>query len=172
MRKAVGALCLLLGACTIEDRGGGLEADFHPPLVYAQWETESYTDEQGRPVCAVTSGYQGLTVLLRRKGEGASVSVKGTRRMMPGTDFSVSVNGRHYRTSDPFFHADDAARMAEDLAAGGKAYLEWSEPRGDDASRVRYTNILLPEGFRPRYEQCLRSVAPSRAAGGNVSGTR
>ena len=32
----------VLSACTIEQKDGELQSEFHPPLIYAQWQTENY----------------------------------------------------------------------------------------------------------------------------------
>lgn len=150
---------IFLSACTIEQKDGELQNEFHPPLTYATWTTEQYKTEAGEPVCAVTSGYNGLSVLLRRMKDGAlGISAKGERNLTPGMDFSVNVGGNHYRTSQEYFSASESVKLAEDLNAGGKAYLEWSEPHPHHPGRLRSSNILKLEDFAPAFEQCKRSL--------------
>lgn len=148
-----------LSACTIEQQGTELQSEFHPPLTYSTWKTEQYKTEFGQPVCVVTSGHNGLSVKLYRMEDGTlGVEVKGERKMTPGMDFSVNVNGNHYRPIQEYFSASDSVKLAEDLCAGDKAYLEWSEPHGDHHSRWRSSNILKLEDFRPQFKQCWKSL--------------
>lgn len=141
----------LLSACVFQPEGEGQKAEFHPPLVYAQWEASSGIDAQGKPICIISSGISGLTVSL---GPGQEVAVRSDRPLPPGAFLAVNVNGHRYQASVSFFPADDAARLVDDLAAGDKAYLEWSELRGDDHSRIRFTNILRLDGFRQQRAHC------------------
>lgn len=144
---------IFLSACTIEQKNGELQSELHPPLTYAQWRTESYKTTDGQPVCAVSSGYNGLSVLLHRKGDAAGVSVKSNRTLVPGAFLSVNVNGHRYQTRQEFFSGEESPQLATDLAAGGKAYLEWSEPHPHHGRR-RFTNILKLDDFAPQFEQC------------------
>jgi hypothetical protein len=150
---------LALAACTIEQQGGELETEFHPPLTYAAWETQQLTGEQGQPVCAVTSGHNGLAVYVRRMQGDVSVSVKGNRKLPPSAFLTVNINGKRYQTSQEFFAAADALELAQDLAAGGKAYLEWSEihPFGH-GRRLHIVNVLKMEGFTSRFKECQRQM--------------
>lgn len=148
-----------LSACTIERQGTELQSEFHPPLTYAQWKTEQYKTQSGQPVCVVTSGYNGLSVLLRRKEDNTlGISAKGERKLTPGMDFSVNVNGNHYRTSQEYFSASEAVRLADDLSTDGKAYFEWSEPHGDNHGRLRSSNIVKLDGFKQQFEQCRQAL--------------
>lgn len=149
-----------LTACTIEQQGGELQSEFHPPLTYAQWKTEQYKTQSGQPVCAVTSGYNGLSVLLRRKEDNTlGISAKGERKLTPGMDFSVNVNGNHYRTSQEYFSGSQSVRLAEDLiSTDGKVYLEWSEPHGDKQGRLRSSNIVKLNDFKEKFEQCRHAL--------------
>lgn len=150
---------ILLSACTIEQKDGKLQNEFHPPLTYATWTTEQYKTESGQPVCVVTSGYNGLSVLLRRMKDGAlGISAKGERNLTPGMDFSVNVGGNHYRTTQEYFLTGESVKLAEDLKADGKAYLEWSEPHPHHPGRLRSSNIVKLEGFAPEFEQCKRTL--------------
>ena len=146
-----------LSACTIEQQGTELQSEFRPPLTYPQWKTEEYKTQAGQPVCIVTSG--SLSVESYRMKNGTlSVSVKGERKLTPGMDFKVNVNGNHYRTSQEYFSASESAALAKDLSAGGKAYLEWSEPHGHHHSRLRTNNIVKLDGFKAQFEQCRKSL--------------
>jgi hypothetical protein len=148
-----------LSACTIEQQGTELQSEFHPPLTYPQWKTEQYKTQSGQPVCVVTSGYNGLTVALRRKEDNTlGVSVKGERKLTPGMDFSVNVNGNHYRTSQEYFSASESARLADDLSAGGKAYFEWSQPHGRHHGVLRNSTIVKLEDFKPQFDACKRQL--------------
>jgi hypothetical protein len=152
------ATATLLSACTIEQKNGELQSEFHPPLAYGQWQTESYKTQDGQPVCVVSSGYNGIGVLMRSRGDDVGVSVKSNRRLLSGTAFSVNVNGHHYETMQEFFGSKESPRLAEDLAAGGKAYLEWSELRSGHNGRLRSANIVKLDNFAPQFEQCRRSL--------------
>jgi len=70
-------------------------------------------------------------------------------------DFSVNVNGNHYRTSQEYFSTSQSVRLAEDLiSTDGKVYLEWSEPHGDNQGRLRSSNIVKVNDFKEKFEQC------------------
>lgn len=148
-----------LSACTIELQDGELQQELHPPLTYKAWNTERYKTLGGQPICAVTSGYSGLSVLLHRKEDDTiGVSVKGERKMTPGMAFSVNVNGNHYRTGQEYFSARQSVRIADDLSTDGKAYLEWSEPHGDNQGRLRSSNIVKLNDFKEKFEQCRHAL--------------
>lgn len=152
------AAAFALGACTIEQQGTELKQEFNPPLTYASWKTESYKTQSGTPVCVVTSGNNGLSILQSRSGKDIQVAARGDRKLSPGMDFKVNVGGNHYRTSQEYFTDSEAARMAADLSAGGKAYLEWSEPHPDMHGRLRSNNILKLEGFKAQFDACTRQL--------------
>lgn len=149
------------GACTLESQQDVLKSELHPPLTYAQWQSETYTAQSGKAVCAVSSGYGGVTVLTHGENGAAGVVVKSNRKLSPGVRLSINVNGHHYETSQEFFPADESAQLADDFGKD-KAYLEWSEPDPDDNGRLRYTSIVKPEGFNTLFQQCRGSAAKPR----------
>ncbi len=152
-----GLLAMALSGCTIEQQGTEWKSEFRPPLTYAAWKIEQYKTEAGQTVCVVTSG--SLSVMLRRIEDGTlGVSARGERKMTPGMDFKVNVNGNHYRTSQEYFSASESLKLADDLNAGDKAYLEWSEPHGHHHGRQRTSTIVKLEDFKPQFEQCKRSL--------------
>lgn len=156
MRTRAIITMLALSACTTYQQGTELKSELYLPLTYPQWESENMTTSEGDPVCAVFSGHNGITVLLRKKLDGGlGVSVKNNRILSPGGDFSINVNGNHYRTSNEFFLADESVQIAQDLSEGDKAYLEWSEARPHHGF-LRSTMILKLEGFSSIFEQCKR----------------
>lgn len=159
--KRVIALALIgagLSACTIEQQDTELKQEFYPPLTYATWKTESYKTQSGKMVCAVTSGHNGLNILQTREGKDIQIAARGERKLAPGMDFKVNVGGNHYRTSQEYFADSDAARMASDLAKGGKAYLEWSEPHSDNHGILRSSNIVKLDDFKARFEECRTTL--------------
>lgn len=146
-----------LSACTIEQKGTEMQSEFHPPLAYPAWKTEQYKTEAGQSVCVVTSG--SLSVMQRRMEDGTlGVSAKGERKLTPGMDFKVNVNGNHYRTSQEYFPASESATLAQDLSTDGKAYLEWSQPHGRHHGMLRTSTIVKLEDFKPQFEQCQKSL--------------
>ena len=147
-----------LAACTVEQRGGKLESEFHPPLTYPQWTTEHATLKNGAPVCVISSGYNALSVLVRRDGADAAVSVKSNRLLPPGTFLTVNVNGHRYETREEFFSDRESSQIADDLTAGGKAYAEWSEPHPSGNGLLRYATILKTEDFASQFAQCKEEI--------------
>ena len=145
-----------ISACTIEQQNGELRQEFNPPLTYDTWKIERYETQSGRRVCEVTAG--GLTIAQSRDGKHTPVAARGERKMTPGMEFSVNVNGNHYRTSQEYFSFTEASRLAENLSMGGKAYLEWSEPHGDNHGRLRTNNIVKLDDFKARFEECRASL--------------
>lgn len=148
-------------ACTLESQQDVLKNELQPPLTYAQWQSETYTAQSGKAVCAVSSGYGGVTVLTHNDDGAAGVVVKSNRKLPPGVRLSINVNGHHYETSQEFFSADQSAQLAEDFSKD-KAYLEWSEPDPDGNGLLRYTSIVKPEGFDALFQQCRGSAAKPR----------
>lgn len=160
MRYGCVVLVMMLAACTLEQKNGRTQAEFHPPLVYPEWNIQRYADEKGTPVCSVNSGPRGVSVFVRARLEGsAGVAVKSNRELRPGSYFSINVNGHHYETAEPFFDAREAERIAEDFLVAEKAWLEWSEMRASDRSPLRTGNILLLDEFRGPFAECRRSVS-------------
>jgi hypothetical protein len=155
---ALAAVATALSACTIEQQGTELKQEFNPPLTYASWKTESFKTQSGKTVCMVTSGYNGLSILQIRDGKSTTISARGERKLSPGMDFKVNVNGNHYSTPQEYFADSDAARMAADLSTDGKVYLEWSEPHPDMHGRLRHTNIVKLEGFKAQFDACKRQL--------------
>lgn len=155
---ALAAAASALSACTIQQQGTELKQELNLPLTYASWKTESFKTESGKSVCMVTSGYNGLSILQVRDGKKIVVSARGERKLTPGMDFKVNAGDNHYRTSQEYFADSEAVRMAADLSAGGKAYLEWSEPHPDNHGRQRYSNIVKLEGFKEQFDACKRQL--------------
>src|ERR1700733_7535756 len=91
---------LFASACTFTPQDESLKADFHPPIVYQPWKTEKYVLRNGEDACSISSGYNGLTVLLDLNSN--DVLVKSNRDMTPGMTFTVIVNKRTFETSDVF----------------------------------------------------------------------
>ena len=159
MKRGIFIIMLALGGCTFQQQEGEPRSEFHPPLTYATWKTEQYKTEAGSKVCAVTSGHNGLSILSHKAPNGSiTVSAKSERKLTPGMNLRVNVNGNHYRTSEEYFSDSESLKIANDLSAGDKAYLEWSEPHGHHHSMLRTSNILKLEGFKPQFEQCQKSL--------------
>jgi hypothetical protein len=152
------ATAVTLNACTIEQQNGELRQEYNPPLAYATWKTETYKTQSGKPVCVVTSGYNGLSVQQKRDGKNIALLAGTERKMTPGTEFKVNVGGNHYRTVQGDFSAAESQRLAEDLSGEGKAYLEFTEPHGDDHNRLRSSNILKLDGFKAQFDACRATL--------------
>jgi len=159
-RLAIAPIVLLsLSACTVESQGADMKSEFHPPLTYAQWESESVTTRDGEPACAITSGYNGVSVYARKKPGGIlGISVESNRALPPGSEFKINVGEHTYRTSQAFFPAGDSVELVQDFSVNEKAYLEWSELHVGGKGRQRYTNILKLEGFNAQFEQCKKRL--------------
>jgi hypothetical protein len=155
-------LALLLAACTIEQRGTEIESEFHPPFTYQTWASDRLASANGHAACTVSSGYNGLTFVVRKTATGSVVSVQSNRYMRPGTWITVNVNGHRYETSQPYFSAQDAPLLAKDFSAGDKAYVEWSELRATNG-RTRHSAIYKLNGFKQKFEACRTSTSsPAR----------
>ncbi len=164
MKYGIFIVMAAVSGCTFQQQEGEIKSEFHPPLTYAAWNTEQYTSTTGKPVCVVSSGHRGLSVMQHRMPDGTiSVSAKGERKLTPGMEFNVNVNGNHYRTSQEYFSSSESLKLAEDLSTEGKAYLEWSEPHGSHHNRLRTSNIVKLEGFRQQFEQCKAALAKPSA---------
>lgn len=160
MRAALYSTVLLsLSACTFESQGSDMKSEFHPPLTYAQWESESVTTRGGEPACVISSGYNGVSVYARKKPGGIlGISIESNRAMQPGTEFKINVGDHSYRTSQAFFPVGDSVEIVQDFSANEKAYLEWSELHPGGKGRLRNTNILKLEGFNAQFEQCKKRL--------------
>lgn len=150
----ISATLLALAACTVENRGGELKQEFHPPFTYAGWKAERRTNNAGEPVCAISSGRGGVTVYVSNGKRGRVVAVGSNRALTPGGVLRLNVNGQHFETTQEFFTAADAPRIAQAFGAGDKAYLEWTEKLGAHPSFQRHTSIVKLQGFQQQFENC------------------
>jgi hypothetical protein len=150
-------LLLLTSACSVSSGQNGLDTQFRPPIVYQQWSTKNYALKDGRQVCALSSGYNGIIISLGAAQD--DVVVASTRLMQPGAILSVNANGQHFEASDTYFPRNTGPAMVAAFAQGGKAYLEWSEFSGSSArERSRVQNIIKLDDFPARLQECRKSL--------------
>lgn len=152
---------LLAAACTFSSGDNLIEdGQLHLPLTYQPWEMTHYKAPDGARICALSTGYHGMTVLLRKQKDGSiKTAARGNRTMGPGVTFTVSANGQRFETSDEYFADGDAAALAGALSKGGKAYIEWSEPHlRPGASREHIDNIVTLEHFSMQLGECRKSL--------------
>jgi len=153
------ALALLTSACTLTAQDKGVNAEFHPPFVSQSWHVEHYRSQNGAKACAISSGYNGLTVTLSHPRGGEAVSVQSNRRMEPGATLTVNVDAGRFETGDAFFSPKSAQALVEDFAAGGQAYLEWSEFSGfPGRERAHVQNIVKLDDFGAQLQECRDSL--------------
>src|SRR5579864_1689711 len=107
-------LALLASACTFSSGNNLIEdGQLHLPLTTQPWEMTHYNAPDGARICALSTGYHGMTVLLRKQKDGSILTaVKGNRAMEPGSTFSVDANGQRFETSDEYFADSDAVALA------------------------------------------------------------
>jgi hypothetical protein len=156
------ASALLASACTITPQNNGsVDAQLHLPIVEHNWKMQSYTLQTGDKACAISSGYNGLTVLLSHPpGREEGVVVESNRRMEPGTTLTVSVNGNNFQTTDHFFSATTGRALLQEFAKGGKAYFDWAEIEGPPGpAYMHITNIVHLDDFVEDMKQCKGMLA-------------
>lgn len=146
---------LLLAACTIEQQGVHTEAQFHEPFTYPIWEARSLAGNAGQDACAVTSGHNGYSVVVRHVGGQKVVSVQSERYMPGGAVNILTVNGHRYETTERYFSAKDAPAIAQDFTEAERAYAEWVEI-GAHNGKNRYTAIFKLGGFKKAFAQCMK----------------
>jgi len=145
MKRFAAMLALLASACTFTQQG---DAEFHPPLVYQPWHSTG----NGK-VCELSSGYNGITVLVRKQDMAAIV--KGNRDLEPGTTLTIAVGGRLFETAGAAFSTPDSTALLEAFQHNDKAYLEWSEVRSSRGiARQHVNNIVKLDGFTAVLQQC------------------
>lgn len=149
MKKLAVLLALLATACTFSPSDTGQKAEFHPPIVYANWRVGH--DAAG--ACALSSGYNGLIVVLRN----GAVSVQSNRDMAPGASLDLNVAGQRFQTDDAAFSPKDSAEIVALFKQGGKAYLEWSEMNSSlNQARNHVNNVLKLDDFAKQWQQCTK----------------
>jgi hypothetical protein len=139
--------------CTVEPDNGNVKAEFHEPFSSEKWVAEPRATANGQSACTVSSGYGGLTFVVRHTENGGIVSVQSNRFMPMGTELVVTVNGHRYATTNPYFSAKDAMAMVEDFSAGDEAFADWSEPKAYNG-RVHYTAVYKLGGFKQKFAKC------------------
>lgn len=154
-RPLICIAALFASACTFSPQQDSLNGQFNPPLFYEKWNSNHYTTRNGMEVCAVSSGYNGITVTLGKAQGGVDVVVASDRQMKPGTEFTVTADGRSFVAYDTYFSPDQGRILVEYLSKGEKAYLDWSESNGPTGGqRVHVQNVLKLEDFRAKLKQC------------------
>ena len=148
-------LALMAAACTVEPSGDGVNAQLHEPFTPSKWNVNSKATANGENACTVSSGYGGITFVVRHTANGNVVSVQSNRFMPMGTTLTVTLNGHRYETSDPYFSSKDAVAMVEDFSAGDKAFADWSELKAYNG-RTHYTAEYILAGFRQKIDQCQK----------------
>jgi hypothetical protein len=161
IRRLTLCAALLVSACTVSPQQNVLEGEFHPPFTYIPWQTHDYTTPAGTKVCEVSSGYNGLTVVLSGAGVKEQVRVHGERFMHPGTSFTVIAGGDRVETYESQFSEQLSRRIFNDLSKGGKAYIEWSEFTGPPGVGRRHVqNIVKLDTFNGQISHCRVLLAP------------
>lgn len=146
------SFALMASACTISPEGGG---NVNLPLTYRSWQSEHYTNQSGARICTISSGYNGITVVLRHQQTGDDVFVRGNRILKPGVTLTINTNKHRFETYDAYFPAKASQEMVEDFRQGGRAYLEWSEIGGASGQeRIPVQNILDLDGFASKLKEC------------------
>ncbi len=162
LRPCAAAMTLLACACTFTPQTGGSDAEFHPPLVDKYWQVEHFTTQSGARACSISSGYNGLTVLMSRKSkkENLRLSVKSNHHLEPGATLTANVDNATLRTSEDIFPPQVGQELVKHLTKGDKLYLEWSEMTGPFGSsdRIRVQNIVQLNGFAEQLKQCRDSL--------------
>ncbi|HEU5048468.1 MAG TPA: hypothetical protein VFT64_11575 [Rickettsiales bacterium] len=152
---AIAMLTLLTSACTIEPDKQGLRSEFHPPFTYHNWQQKQYTLPSGHEVCAVTSGYSGLTVYLVKRDGTIDTAVSGNVTLRPGAAMTVTVDGDRYSSYDEFFPPETAKQIVASLEKGTKAYIEWETySRTNGGANLRGQNVIKLGGFTQQLQQC------------------
>ncbi len=152
-------LALLVSACTFTPQDGGVNAGFHPPLVSKHWDVKNYALQNGTPVCAISSGYNGITLTLSHSRGDEEVVVQSTRMMNPGATLTVNVGGERFEAYDTFFPAKVGPQLLQSLLKGDKAYLEWSEFSGPSGrERTHVQNIVQLDDFAGHVKECRDSL--------------
>lgn len=156
LRNFIPVILVVVSACTVTPQGDGLKGDFNPPLVYRGWDTRTYVAQNGADVCALSSGYNGLTVLLsRHKGGPVNIDVKGNRTLVPGGMLDVNTDGGNFQTYEEYFSSASANKMVDVMSKGKKIYLEWSEQSGTyGGAPVRVQNVVKLDGFAGQLQKC------------------
>lgn len=139
----------------------GMQADLHLPLQKKTWTVSEYEDPaQQRHFCVVSSGYNGLKVILR-KDRHFTQAVKSTRSMPPGMTLRIAIGKHIYRSADEFFPATLTLALIEDLKTGKTAYLEWRDPTSGKFGIQRYTTMIALQEFAGLYEKCVARLEGS-----------
>lgn len=156
---AAAMLALLASACTIEPDKEGLRSEFHPPLTYHNWQQRQYTLPSGHEVCAVTTGYDGLTVYLVKHDGNIDTAVSGNVTLRPGASLTVLAGGDRYTSYDEFFRPETAKQIVASLEKGGKAYIEWeTNSRTYGGANMRAQNVIKLDGFTHQLQQCRNAL--------------
>ncbi len=144
----------VLSACTLTPQGGGMRTEFNPPLVYRSWSAHTYTSVAGIKACAISSGYNGITVIVSGR-DGENIAAKSDRPLVPGGMLDVNVSGNAFQTYEEFFPDSVAKRMAQSMTGGGKAYLEWYEESSTwGGAPQRVQTIIRLDGFAQQLKEC------------------
>lgn len=153
-------LPLLFSACAATP-GTSTQAQFTAPiLTKAQWEVDTYTSaDRTVEFCSVSSGFNGLEVIVRKAaGEVPTAVVRSTRDMSPGSLLLVSVNGHNHNTrnDDGYFSPEDSKALIADMEVGKEAYLYWKYPSSSNQSSAdKFANKIAMGGFASYYQECV-----------------
>lgn len=153
-----GMLLAMISACTATPEHGNANFQFHPPLVYPSWKSYHAVTDDGRDVCIITTGHNGLKVTLGQQETGVS----HTRRYSSGMRTRLRVNSHVYETPEAGFYTSQTNAIIHDLSVADKAYLEWSEVYIHGPTRTRTSTTIPLAAFKPMLGACRRSFSSSR----------
>ncbi len=146
---------MIISACTLAPQDSGMHAELHPPLVSPHWHVDHYTLADASKVCAVSSGYNGITVLLSNRQGAEDALVQSNRHMEPGATLTVNVGGGNFETYEDYFPTKVSHAIVDHLQKGDTAYLEWSEFSGPSGrERTHVQNIVPLNDFNAHLKEC------------------
>ena len=159
----MGTLGLLVIGCTIDrDSEGNQRAQAHNPLESMPWDVAS-----GDGTCTVSSGWQGIDVVLhkvpaakakgkKKPGTVASV-VTSTRSIEPGSDLKINIGYHYYESQTDTFSAADSKALIADLQTNAPAYVTFNAIHVGRGTRHEST-ILGGTNFSQAYAQCTKQL--------------
>lgn len=136
--------------------------DITPPVFNKyKWESSEYNSYQNdRRRCVADAGHNAVKIVVLESGASGTIEtfVESTRRLKPGTIFSISTDSNVYRTMYPYFTPQKSKTIIANLMNGETAYLRWSEPNGKRKGRHILTNIVKSDRLKKNYIDCLNTL--------------
>ena len=149
------ATAILASACTFTSQENTVKGDFHPPLVLQHWNTEYYKTQNSSKNCAVSSGSNGISVMLNSE----NMVIKSNRMVVAGGSLIVSVAGKRFETYEDYFPDNLTHDLFDSLTKGDKIYIEWTEFSGyKGGGRIHFQNIVQLDDFKSSIQDCMSFV--------------